>query len=90
MLVMEQAKTLTPINQEELEMKGTVVSNVPKLLESRGWGAMDLVRRAGLGVDTSYRLARGEIDFTIQTLGRLCEVFGVAVNKIVEYVPPED
>ena len=70
-------------------MKGTVVSHVPKLLESKGWGAMDLVRRANLGVDTSYRLARGETDFTVQTLGRLCEVFGVPVNKVVEFVPEE-
>lgn len=69
---------------------GNVVSHVPKLLEKRGWGPMDLVRKANVSVRTAYRLAAGESDFTVQTLGKLCELFELPVNKIIEFFPSEE
>ncbi len=68
---------------------GNVISHVPELLKKRGWGPMDLVRKTTMSLDTAYRLARGEASFSIQTLGQLCKLFGVPIQKIVEYVPEE-
>lgn len=64
---------------------GTMISFVPQLLDSRGWSAMDLVRR-GLAVDTAYKLSRGEINITMDTLTQLCDIFEVeSVCDVVEY-----
>lgn len=69
---------------------GNVISHVPKLLAKRGWGPMDLVRKADIGVRTAYRLAAGDADFTVQTLSKLCELFGLPVEKIIEFNPSEE
>ena len=80
---------IVAVQIKEEELVGRVISHVPKLLEKRGWGAMDLVRKAELGIDTAYKLARGETDFTIQTLEKLCKVFGVPVQRVIEFVEDE-
>ncbi|MBX3047006.1 MAG: helix-turn-helix transcriptional regulator [Anaerolineales bacterium] len=84
--------TLAPANLHNMEdlLMGTVKSHVPALLTERGWGPMDLVRRANLSVRTAYRLTDGEAYFTTQTLEKLCQVFGVPVEKIIEFVPDEE
>ena len=69
---------------------GNVISRVPELLKKRGWGAMDLVRRANVGIGTAYKLAAGDADFSIQTLGKLCAVFGVPIEKIISFSPDEE
>ena len=76
------------------EYVGRVISHVPELLKKRKWGAMDLFRELTkldekIGQQTCYRLAEGGTDFTIQTLAKLCKVFGVPVGKVVELVEDE-
>lgn len=69
---------------------GAVVSRVPELLQERGWGAMDLVRRANMGVGTAYKVAGGDTDFTIETLAKLCTLFGVPIQEVVTFVADEE
>lgn len=88
-LSMTQAQTDVFVAQEELAM-GNVISHVPKLLKERGWGPMDLVRKAEIGVRTAYRLADGDVDFTIQTLAKLCELFELPVEDIIVFSPSDD
>ncbi len=81
-LILEQTRTET--------IMGTIVSKVPDLLEARGWTAMDLVRKANLGVYTAYRLAAGETDITLRVLKQLCEVFGVSsIDEVITFVRSE-
>ena len=69
---------------------GRVISRVPALLKKKGWGPMDLVRKANLSVYTAYKLARGEAEFNTQTLEKLCAAFELPVDKIIEFVPEEE
>lgn len=64
---------------------GTLVSKIPDLLAQRQWGAMDLIRR-GLSVATSYKIVRGDISFTLDTVRVLCDIFEVrSLDELFEY-----
>lgn len=68
---------------------GTVISHVPELLRKRGWGPMDLVRKTKLSLDTAYRLSRGDASISKETIEQLCELFGLPIQKVIEYVPDQ-
>jgi DNA-binding Xre family transcriptional regulator len=73
------------IDKLEVEDMGTIKSKVPELLQSRGWGAMDLVRH-GLSIHTAYRLVEGDIDIRVSTLQKLCNIFKVdSVGEVIIY-----
>ena len=57
---------------------------VPELMEEKGWGPMDLVRKLEFAPATAYRLARGEANsVSMETLNRLCEGFGVSIDELL-------
>jgi DNA-binding Xre family transcriptional regulator len=75
----------------ELEIKtteanmGTFINKIPKLLEERGLTPMDLIHQ-GMAYNTAYRVARGELDFTLTTALQLCNILGVnSLDDIIEY-----
>ena len=76
-----------------LIMGGTRIKlRVPELLEERGWGPMDLVRRPefSFAPATAYRLARGEAEsVNLDTLERLSAGFQVPVAELFSEVELE-
>jgi len=69
---------------------GTIVSHVPELLKKNGWSPMVLVRK-GMSVDTAYRLAEGDVNFSIRILKLLCEAFEVGdVSEVITFVKSDE
>ena len=52
----------------------------------KDWTAYELAKRAKMSTQTSARLSKGDTNFSINTLDRLCKVFGVdRVGDIIEF-----
>lgn len=54
-----------------------LVSHVPELLELKGWNGSMLAGHMlirGSSADTAYRIARGEVQFTTETLLLVAEI----------------
>ena len=66
---------------------------VPELLAQKGMDKNTFIAYcmlAGMGQDTAYRLARGEVDFTTKTLEAARKVLGVpSISDIIDHVPEE-
>ena len=61
---------------------------VPELMNSKGWNVSDLMQKANVAYKTAYRLSKGMGDsISFEVLNSLCEVFGVQVKDILEYIP---
>lgn len=68
-------------------------NNVPELLSKLGWDTRTFAAYCmlrGIGQDTAYRLARGNTNFTIQTLAVVADVLGVkSIGDIIDIDPGE-
>jgi DNA-binding Xre family transcriptional regulator len=72
--------------RKETRMDGTLVSKIPDLMLERKVNPMDLIRK-GLAMNTAYRAARGETDFTLGTLAVICDVLDAdGLDDLIEYV----
>ena len=60
---------------------GAVVSRVPELIKSRNWKVIDLIRR-GMTYNMAYRVARGEVDISLEVATMLVDIF--ELNKLDE------
>jgi DNA-binding Xre family transcriptional regulator len=60
---------------------------VPELLNSKGWNATDLMRKANIAYGTALRLAKGEAEaISFDVLEAICKLFDVSVADVLEYV----
>jgi hypothetical protein len=76
--------------QEVIGMAGKLVSRVPQLLEQKGWNARTLAGHMmirGSSPDTAYRMARGETQFTTETLLMAADILGC--KSIAELIDAE-
>lgn len=65
-------------------------SFVPDLIQKKGWDTKRFVATCmlnGLGQDTAYRLARGDTNFTTDTLYKVAEILGA--STLVELIDIE-
>ena len=61
---------------------------VPELLQSRGWNATDLMRKANIAYGTALRLSKGEAEaISFVVLDSICKLFEARVEDVIEYVP---
>ena len=61
---------------------------VSELLQKHELNATDLMRKADLAYGTALRLSKDDATgISFDVLDRLCELFGVGVSDIIEYVP---
>jgi hypothetical protein len=67
---------------------GELKSHVPELLEKRGWNTKTFVAHcmlAGLGQETAYRLARGDVNVNIETVKVAAKVLGVeSISEVID------
>ena len=67
---------------------GMITSKIPLQLKIKGWRPYEIAKRTGVSPNTAQRLARGDTNFSIATLGKLCQLFQVRdVNEVIEYTP---
>lgn len=67
-----------------------IKSKVPELLNERGLTPMDLVR-AGISYATAFRLAKGNIQITMDTLSQLVTVLNInKIEEIIEVVKDDE
>ena len=63
-----------------------LISKVPQQLALRSWTPHELSKRAGMSSQTGQRLARGDTDFSLSTLLKLCDLFQVRkISEVIEY-----
>lgn len=61
---------------------------VPELLAKSGLNATDLMRKGNIAYGTALKLSKGEGEgITYDVLDALCQLFGVKVGDILEYIP---
>lgn len=78
-------------SREVFAMSRLLVNHLPELLKKKGWNTNTFIAYcmlAGIGQDTAYRLARGETNFTTQTLAKIVNVLGV--SSICDIVDVEE
>lgn len=67
---------------------GKLINHVPELLAKKGWDSKTFVARcmlAGLSQDTAYRLTRGEVNVTTDTLKVVAQVLDLAsISEIID------
>jgi DNA-binding Xre family transcriptional regulator len=64
---------------------------VPELLKKHNLNATDLMRQANISYGTAHKLSKGNgKGMSFQTLNALCNLFDVAVDEILEYVPDKE
>lgn len=66
-----------------------IVNKIPALMQARGWTPGDLVQM-GLPQNTVYRAVRGETNFTLEVVGRICQALGVGLGDLFEYQPEKE
>jgi len=67
-----------------------IIVKIPQLLEEHKMNATDLMRRGNIAYATALRLSKGEATgISFDVLENLCIVFGVPIDKILEYVPTD-
>lgn len=63
-------------------------SFVPELIQRKGWDAKTFAAHcmlSGLGQDTAYRMARGDTDFTVDTLRKVAKILDVSsISQIMD------
>lgn len=67
---------------------GKIVNKIPAMMSDRGWTPNDLIGM-GLAQNTAYRAWRGDTDFTLETVGKLCSALGVKIEDLFEYQDDE-
>lgn len=61
---------------------------VPELMNAKGWNISDLMRKANVSYKTAHRLSKGNGEsISFEVLNSLCEIFGVKVQDVLEYMP---
>lgn len=71
-------------------MVGTIINHVPRLLKAQKKTVMQVIYDGRLAPATAYAWANPEklpTSIDVKTLARLCDVFGVGVGEILEYLP---
>jgi DNA-binding Xre family transcriptional regulator len=64
---------------------------IPELLKEHHMSASALMRKGDIAYATALRIAKGEAQsISFDLLNRLCILFGVGVDGILEYVPDEN
>jgi len=85
-----RVKTPIAVYQEDGVMVG-LRSHVPELLSKLGWDTRTFAAYCmlkGIGQDTAYRLARGDTNFTTQTLSVVADVLKVdSIADIIDIDP---
>lgn len=69
-----------------------LAERLAELRVERGWPLEELAHRSGISRSTLSRLERGEISPTAALLGKLCEVYGRTMSRLlaeVEDEPPQ-
>lgn len=61
-----------------------IVNKIPALMRVRDWTPGDLVRM-GLPQNTVYRAVRGETNFTLDVIDKMCQALGVQIGDLFEY-----
>ena len=64
-------------------------SNIPKLIEQKGWSRKEFVARcglAGMSMSTAYRLARGSLAVEFRSLMSAAKVLEVSTLELLEDV----
>jgi len=68
---------------------GKPKSSIPDLLRSKGWSKQYFTGQcmvAGLSYDTARRLAKGDTQFTVDTLATVARVLGVSsISELVDF-----
>ena len=65
-----------------------ITSKVPQQLNIRNWKPVELSKRTGMSTQTAARLAKGDTNFSVSTLLKLCDLFQVRnINEVIEYKP---
>jgi len=74
----------------EVMTPGTPKLRVPELLKKKGMTASDLMRKSGLSWPTAQGLAAGkQMNITLDTINKLCDVLEVSVGELVVIEPKE-
>jgi len=67
---------------------GELKNHVPELLAAKGWSITHFVKLcilSDLSQDTAYRLARGETNFTSETLKTIAEIFDLSsISQVID------
>ena len=60
-----------------------------KLLIDHDMKKKDLAKAADISNYTITKMSKGE-NVTVETLGKICKVFGCGVDAIMEFIPDKD
>ncbi|MGR6918902.1 helix-turn-helix domain-containing protein [[Actinomadura] parvosata] len=74
------------------DVDARLADRLAELRVERGWPLEELARRSGISRSTLSRLERAEISPTAALLGKLCEVYGRTMSRLlaeVEEEPPQ-
>jgi len=63
-------------------------SNIPMEMKKRNMTPVQLSEITGMSTRTAYRLWKGDVNITLNTLAMLCQLFNVQfLDDLVKYTP---
>ncbi|WP_367718439.1 helix-turn-helix domain-containing protein [Nitratireductor sp. GISD-1A_MAKvit] len=63
-----------------------IAERLRTLRQERGWTLEDLASRSGVSRATLSRLENAEVSATANVLGRLCQVYGITLSRLMHMV----